>query len=366
MEKQHRLNKIKVSGFKSIRALEMEMHDLNVLIGANGAGKSNFIGLFKFIRNLVEERLQVFVAQQGGAEKMLYRGSEVTNAMEVELDISPNHYQFRLLPGKRDNLIFDYEYCFFDTRPDKRYAEDINQTRTESDLAAYTRQKKYGVGNNIYEVLSAWRVYHFHDTSDTARVKKTGKLHDADFLREDASNLAAFLYVMNKVNPLHYQRIVKTVQLVIPFFKDFVLEPVPENKNNILLRWSDTHSNMVFDADDFSDGSLRFICLATLLLQPEMPSLILLDEPELGLHPLAIEILAGLLKKAAHRTQIIIATQSTNLVDDLEPEHIIVVERDRETGESTFHRVDEERLANWLSEYSLGEVWEKNIIGGRP
>ena len=362
MEKRHRLNNIKVSGFKSIRELDLPIRDLNVLIGANGSGKSNFIGLFRFIRELVEERMQLYIARKGGAEKVLHYGSGVTQELKVNIDIAPNHYAFKLVPGHGDKLVFEYEYCGFDTT--YRYAENINQTLTESDLVQYSRQKQYGVGKYVYRVLKEWRVYHFHDTSDSAKVKKMGKLNDVENLREDASNLAAYLLQMRETKPKHYERIVKTIQLVIPFFKDFNLRPAYNSPDNIMLEWTDTHSDIIFSADDLSDGSLRFICLATLLLQPELPNLILLDEPELGLHPMAIQILAGLLRKASHFSQLIISTQSPNLVSEFEAEDIIVVEH--KEGASTFKRLEEEKLENWLDEYSLGELWQKNIIGGRP
>lgn len=364
MEKTHRLNSIQVSGFKSIQDLDLEIRNLNVLIGANGAGKSNFIELFKFIRELVEERMQVFVARKGGAEKILHYGSKVTQELKVNIDIAPNYYLFKLVPGQGDRLLFEYEYCSFDTNPEKRFYENINHSLTESDLGEYNRNKPYGVGKYVYKALGEWRVYHFHDTSDSARVKKMGKMSDVAYLREDASNLAAFLLHMQNTHPKHYERIVKTIQLIIPFFRDFKLEPVYNSPNNILLEWTDKHSDLVFNADDLSDGSLRFICLATLLLQPHLPNLILLDEPELGLHPMAIQILAGLLRKASHATQLIVSTQSPNLVSEFAPEDIIVVEH-RERA-STFQRVDEESLHSWLEEYSLGELWQKNVIGGRP
>jgi predicted ATPase len=366
MENRHRLNSIQVSGFKSIHELELEIRDLNILIGPNGAGKSNFIELFRFIRELVEERMQVYVARKGGAEKMLYYGSKVSQELKVSIDIAPNYYSFKLVPGQGDRLVFEYENCSFDidsVKP-KRYHENINQTLTESDLGAYSRQKPQGVGKYVYNALKEWRVYHFHDTSDSARVKKMGKISDVAYLREDASNLAAFLLQMQNSHPKHYQRIVKTIQLVIPFFRDFRLQPAYNSPEHILLEWTDQHSDVVFGADDLSDGSLRFICLTALLLQPQLPNLILLDEPELGLHPMAIQILAGLLRKAAHSTQLIVCTQSPNLVSEFVPEDIIVVEH--QEGASTFLRVGEGSLNAWLEEYSLGELWQKNVIGGRP
>ncbi len=359
MEEIRRLNHIKVSGFKSIRTLDLKLNSLNVLIGANGAGKSNFIQIFGFIRHMVNERLQFYVEQKGGADKILYYGSKETDALEVSIDIAPNHYAFKLVPAQGDRLIFEYENCSFDYYS---YDRNINVRLNESDLAL--KAKGNGVAKYVFEILSGWQVYHFHDTSDTAKIKKTNRKRDSEYLFEDASNLAAFLWGMQETNPKHYERIVKTVQLVIPFFKDFNFYGIGEKKDTVLLEWKDKYSDMPFTADDLSDGSLRFICLATLLLQPNVPSLILLDEPELGLHPAAINILTGLLKKAASRAQVIVSTQSIGLVNDLEPEDIIVV--DRKEGESVFTRLDATQLAYWLNEYSMGEIWEKNIIGGRP
>jgi predicted ATPase len=216
----------------------------------------------------------------------------------------------------------------------------------------------------VYDVLKNWRVYHFHDTSESAGVKKYASMADYKFLFEDASNLAPFLFVLKKTQFEYYERIVKTIQLVIPFFKDFVLTPNPINEDNIRLEWNDIYSEKTFTANELSDGSLRFICMATLLLQKKLPKIILLDEPELGLHPTAITILASLLKKASVRSQVIVSTQSVSLVNEFEAEDIIVVEK--EEAETVFKKLDPELLEDWLENYSLGDLWDKNVIGGKP
>jgi len=183
-------------------------------------------------------------------------------------------------------------------------------------------------------------------------------------LRSDAANLAAFLYLLRNTYSSHYQRIVETIRLVAPFFDDFVLRPTPENQNKIRLEWREKQSDDYFDASYFSDGTLRFICLATLLLQPQLPSLVIIDEPELGLHPYAINLLADMLHSAATKTQVIVSTQSVPLVNQFLPADVIVV--DREDNQSVFHRLKSEKLGEWLDQYGLGELWEKNVIGGRP
>jgi predicted ATPase len=134
----------------------------------------------------------------------------------------------------------------------------------------------------------------------------------------------------------------------------------------IQLEWRQKDSDYPFLASHLSDGTLRFICLATALLQPSPPATMVFDEPELGLHPFALTLLANLFEVAARRTsqQVIVSTQSAPLVNEFEPEDVIVVERAE--GESVFRRLDSAKLSGWLEDYTLGELWQKNVFGGGP
>jgi predicted ATPase len=212
--------------------------------------------------------------------------------------------------------------------------------------------------------ISSWVVYHFHDTSLEAFVRRQGPIHHNEVLHPDAGNLAAFLYRIRETNPKEYAQIRDVVRLAAPFFHDFKLRPVPAIPNLIELEWLQNDSDYPFRANQLSDGTLRFICLATALLQPERPPTMLFDEPELGLHPYALTLLGTLFKQAARSKQVIISTQSAPLLNEFEPEDVIVVERHR--GESTFRRLDSKDFSEWLQEYSLGELWQKNVLGGRP
>jgi len=359
-----KLRLMEIKGYKSIRDQKIPLEDMNVLIGQNGAGKSNFISLFRFLRNIIEGRLK-FISQTTGAEKFLFYGSKVTSSITIKLDFDPNYYQITLQPAPgKDTLIVEYEHCGY--KGSSTYAEPfwelITAADEESQLAK--RAKRGGIPEYVFGVLKDWRVYHFHDTSESAGFKKYVSMADNKFLFENASNIAPFLYVLKHKQEEYYERIVKTVQLVIPFFRDFVLEPNPLNPELMRLEWMDCYSDNTFTANELSDGSLRFICMATLLLQENLPRVILLDEPELGLHPSAITILSGLLKKASKRSQVIVSTQSVSLVNEFDPEDIIVVEKDKE--ETVFRRLDPTTLESWLDEYSMGDLWDKNILGGKP
>ena len=214
--------------------------------------------------------------------------------------------------------------------------------------------------------LDSWRDYHFHDTSSTSAMRKTADVDDNRFLRADASNLAAYLYLLQQAHQPEYQLIRKTVQRVAPFFDDFHLEPLRSNPDKVKLEWIHKSSDAYFDASSLSDGTLRFICLSTLFLQPlpYRPSAIIVDEPELGLHPYAITMLASLVRAAATETQVILSTQSAWLLDHFQPEDVLVA--DLEQGATTLKRLQSQDLAVWLEEYSLGQLWEKNQFGGRP
>lgn len=360
-----KLELIRIRGFKSIRDASLQLRPLNVLIGPNGAGKSNFISFFKLMNNLVEKNLQLFVAQQGGAEKMLFFGQKTTDAIEFYLEFMPNAYSGKLVPTTTGGLVFADEQCLFHGDKvgyqggTKRY-KLAAPGASESGLPAHPNTRT-AAGHTV-GYLQSWRIYHFHDTSESARVKKPVNINDFYLLRPDASNLAAFLFHIR--NRPEYARIVATIQRVAPFFQDFILEPDPGDQQQIRLRWKHKGTDAYFDANDFSDGTLRFICLCTLLLQPDLPLTILIDEPELGLHPYALDILAGMLKSASLRTQLIVSTQSVTLSNQLNYDAFIIVER--ENNETRFRRLAEDEVKQWFDEYAVGDLWVKNLLGATP
>ena len=343
------LSHLKIKGFKSIRELDLPLKSLNVLIGANGAGKSNLITFFKMLYALIQRELQLHVAKFGGVDSFLYYGRKETAALSANLYFGSNCYGFDLEPTVDNKFLFVKEFLHIHNAP-------INWGGSHTESLAHK--------DKIVSRLTDCAVYHFQDTSDTANVKRLQAINDNVKLRHDASNLAAFLYKLKKTYPKHYELILNTIRQVAPFFGHFHLRAYPENPQKIQLEWTEKGSDYPFIANDLSDGTLRFMCLATLLLQPKLPSIVLIDEPELGLHPYAISILAGLFRVASQRCQLIISTQSLNFVDEFEVDDVIVV--DRENGQSVFRRLSEKKLKSWLEEYSLGELWEQNVFGGRP
>jgi predicted ATPase len=358
----HQLEKLILRGYKSIAQCDLKLGRLNVLIGANGAGKSNFIGFFKLIARILDQQLQVAVGASGGPDSMLHFGRKQTGHIRAELYFGNNGYRFTLMPTQDNRMMFGHESLWSDDldgrdwRPASGHFESYVES-LKGEILIY---------DDVVPVMRGWRVYHFHDTSDTAIVKQVHGINDNKYLRADAGNLAAFLYRLKNHSEAHYQRIVKTVQLVAPFFGDFHLRPTVDSNNNIQLEWTEAGQDIPFTASALSDGTLRFICLATVLLQPEqfMPATILIDEPELGLHPYAIAVLGALMKSAAEQHQLIISTQSVELVNEFTAENLIVV--DKAQGASAFKRLDENVLKEWLEEYTLGELWKKNLLGGRP
>jgi predicted ATPase len=352
------LKSIEVEGYASIRSARVDLGRLNVLIGANGAGKSNFIRVFELLGRLVEEDLGYFVGLNGGASALL-NSDPATSGLRIHLDMPPNAYEAVLVPASNDELIFEREQVRHDVHPRGLTRTRGSRETRLSDLAGDRAAA-------VVELMRGCRVFHFHDTSRNAPVKQLVPTADNLALRSDAGNLAAVLLALSDsdvdADSAAYRRIAGVVRQVAPFFRDFVLRP--EKSDRLRLRWRQSDSDAVFSADQMSDGTLRFICLATLLLHPRLPSLVVLDEPELGLHPYAVVQLAGLLRQASTRSQVLIATQSVTLMNQFELDDLIVVER--VDGGSTFTRPDRERLGAWLDEYSLGELWEKNLIGGRP
>lgn len=355
------LTRLHVAGFKSIESLDLDLGQMNLLIGANGAGKSNFVQVFRLLASLADQRLQVFVGQAGGADNLLHFGQKTTSKISVRVDVDENAYVCSMVPTSDDTLILEREGCGAEGAPPTGSASAHNIASRESLLLNDAETPHL---RKMQTLLRELAPHHFHDTSDSARVRKSCDLADNARLRPDASNLAAFLYFLKQKHPGEYRNIVDTIRLTAPFLDDFVLEPDRLKPDTIRLAWRHTQSDRYFGPHTLSDGTLRFTCLATLLLQPDLPTTILMDEPELGLHPQAIGLLAELMKSAATRTQIVVATQSVTLVNHFEPKDIVVVEQ--RNGRSLFRRLSDAETSEWLDDYGVGDLWEKNLLGGRP
>ncbi|MER0204194.1 MAG: chromosome segregation protein SMC [Nitrosomonas sp.] len=362
------LNTITIKGFKSIASIEkLKLGVINVVIGPNGSGKSNFIGVFSFLHAIKEGHLQDYVIKSGGADKVLHFGAKVTNQLQIHISFrdKTNQYEINLVPTSTDELIPQTEWVYYWNQ--SKFSGPMGESLPRNGKEAGISASKYSsrIASYVRDHLDRWRLYHFHDTSSTSPMKMTADVNDNRYLRPDGSNLAAFLYFLQEKHSTSYNLIRRTVQRVAPFFDDFQLEPQKLNPEKIRLEWKHKGSEAYFDASSLSDGTLRFIALATLFLQPGsyQPSVILVDEPELGLHPYAITLLASLVKQVSAK-QVIISTQSPLLLDHFQPEDVLVA--DRVNGGTQFTRLDSEKLKDWLQDYSLGQLWEKNELGGRP
>lgn len=365
------LRSLHVRGFKSFETIDLVLRGrVNVLVGANGSGKSNFVSLFRFLDALVSERLQEYVGRGGGAGRFLYYGAKVTNAIQVSLRsglIHENRYTAALVPTVDDALVFTSESLFYHGA--QKNTRTLGAGHSETKLVEAQRKDPKGIPGYAHLLMSSWQVYHFHDTSAQAPVKARQPLADYQTLRGDAGNLAPFLYSLKGRDYAAYEAIRDAVRLMFPQFGDFMLDPLP-GEETLRLLWREAESDIVFGPNQLSDGTLRFICLATVFLQPTPPATILVDEPELGLHPAALALLADLVRQAAERRQVVLTTQSVTFLDAFAPGEVIVVDRERhsETGRytSVCKRLSDDEFAGWLEDYTLGDLWLKNVLGGRP
>jgi predicted ATPase len=343
--------------------------EINVLIGANGSGKSNLIFFFNLLSWMVKspERFQEKIGEWGNASGLLHLGSRVTRDLvgylNIETEAGENEYRFRLHAGGGDRLFFAEEkirHTNPNMGPGKANWLEIGAGGPESKLLE--KRSDHRTIRVIGDLLRQIQVYQFHDTSLESFIRKSWQRLDGSYLKGHGGNLGSFLLNLQENHSAHYVRIVQYIREIVPDFDNFVFS----EGNTIPLRWAEKNTEYIFSADQASDGMLRFFALVSLLAQPseKLPPVMFIDEPELGLHPQAIVFLAGLIRKAATHSQIFVSTQSPELVSQFKPRHIVVVEKKK--GISTYHVQEEAKLKTWLDEFTMGEIWSHNLIGGRP
>ncbi|UTA66292.1 AAA family ATPase [Emticicia sp. 21SJ11W-3] len=357
------MEKIEIKGYKSIKELSLPLRPINILIGANGSGKSNFLSFFDFLKHIYRGSLREYVALKG-IDTFLHKGDKVTSEISSHLEFKgakyTNGYSFTIKKGEA-GFVFTKEGMWYDNNPFSDNPIDIASLTGDSKLRFQTKPR----ATYLKKYLDQLFKYHFHDTGESSPFNKESNIdNDKFYLYEKGDNLASFLYDIYSENKIVYNRIIKIIQSIAPYFLDFFFRP--DSNGNLKLRWQSKFTSTIFGTNDLSDGTIRFIALTVLFMQPNLPQTIIIDEPELGLHPTAIAKLAGLVKSAASKDcQVILATQSTDLISHFEPEDIITV--DQINGESIFKRLDSETLHLWLEDYTIDDLWKRNIIEtGQP
>lgn len=350
------MDKIEIRGYKSFKEINISLRSINILVGSNGSGKSNFLSFFEFLNRIYEQKMAEYVAIGGGIDKFLFQGSKVTDNIYANIQFKNNAYLFELKEGD-NKFVFSKERLGY-----KSGYYDISDYEKESNIKSYNGMTR---GDYIKKYLSEIKKYHFHDTGKNAPFSKESHvINDRYYLYEKGDNIASFLYNIRNTNLIVYNRIIDVIQSIAPYFSDFYFHV--SDADTVRLQWTDKFSSNVYGPTDLSDGTIRFIALATLFLQPMPPRVIIIDEPELGLHPMAIQKLSGLIKSvSAIGTQVIIATQSADLITNFDAEDIITV--DQIGGVSVMKRLNSNDLTSWLEDYTLGDLWKQNIIkGGYP
>ena len=370
------LDSIEIRGFRSLADVKLEaLPNVTVLIGPNGSGKSNLFRFFEMCSWMLRSgKLAEFVARQGGADDQLFRGRAVTPQIEAKLSMRTekgrNDYRFSLVWAQPDRLIFTDESFRF-SRPDFPTEAEWQQLGSAHNEAQLVDAAQGGysevnetTASTIWRLLRSCAVYQFHDTSDHSRFKQLWDVDDCYQLRSHGGNLAAVLLQLEREDTRRYELICRQIARILPGFDHFDLVA---QHGKVLLRWRASGSDKTYGAHLTSDGSLRFFALVTLLNLPDkmMPNVILLDEPELGLHPAAVELIGHMIRKVGHDRQVILATQSVELVDVFDLEQIVVLDLD--DGRTTFRQLNPDEYRVWLEDdYTTGELWMKNVLEGRP
>lgn len=378
--KRFKLKSVTVSGYRSYssdREMTIDLGDVNLIIGANGAGKSNFISFLEMISYMATDGLSQFVGRNGFARSLIYYGhfrASVSGRFQFGDGISEDIYSFAMEPAADGSLFISSETVLWrknrEDKDIKPFVREFHGMGTTSALIGEENENR--TAKVVLSYLRSFRVFHFNDSSINSAMRSPCYINDNRYLRSNAGNLAAFLYAMGQESGTrpYYQRIIRAIRSVMPRFDDFVLNPITYEGADarITLDWREKGSDEIFGPYQFSDGTIRFIALAALLLQPEekLPKVIIIDEPELGLHPYAIHQLAALIRQASKFSQIIVSTQSAEMLNEFDVNDVIVAEYDEQLHSSSLNRLSEEKLQNWLEEYSLSELWSKNIIGGTP
>ncbi|HJJ96373.1 MAG TPA: AAA family ATPase [Methanocorpusculum sp.] len=343
------ISRVRIAGFRSIEDADFPLDRINLLIGSNGSGKSNILGIFELLHAVTTGKLQTYVAESGGPEVLFRYGTKQTDKIVLRAEFGDSFYEIHLHPAPDSGCRIASEQLIL-TTGDKTL-KLVSSDTVETGIFAGAHEDPSWESFRLH--LQSWTTYRFQSRCTGA---------------EDERRLTEFLFRLKQTEPGYLEKITDTIRLIFPQFGDFLFR---EENGAVTLFWTDKQAGgHAFGLHVLSDGTARFMNLAVLLLQPAPPRMILIDEPELGLHPFAVAVLADLMKLASRSAQLLVSTQSVQLLNAFGPaeestgSRILIVDMNR--GTTTITEPTPESLADWIEEYSIGELWQMNVLGGNP
>jgi len=358
-----------IEGYRSIGAMiGMKFGPLSIVVGANGAGKSNLVSFLRLLQELGHGRLQMLISKMGSADPLFHQGIANTKQIKCDLRSENFRYTLRLQSTDAESLVIRSERI---GEPADKQSFVVSDFDSESRLSPAKQSRPLSPDetpsfsseliDDVRKLLRGIRVHHFHDTDASAAMRRSCGIDQTERLHHDGSNLAAVLYDLRTNHPKRFDTILRSLKRIAPFVQDINFSHDKGGvEDRIRIIWTQVGSEYRFNAQHFSDGTIRFLCILVAIFQAKPPGMLVIDEPELGLHPEAVALLAGLLNSASHRMQLVVTTQSPMLLSQFTPDDVITV--DQRNGCSDFRRLDGKRLTKWLKDYSLGEIWQKGLM----
>ena len=383
--------RIHIQGFRRLFDVDIKLNPLNVLIGANGSGKTSILDVFSLLANSASGKLNESLSEQNGidanlsnlaaanAGKSQFMSFELAmhvpsyKPIEYRLAISPQGASYKIA----DELLSQYggrpepfkhivahhdNVVYYEWKLSKKGLVRPNWEYNPKESALSQVPKMFREPEDFRKRLASSTHYHVLDVSRRAPIRLPQQMRDATLPGHDGEDLVSCLFTLRETDPDRFELIEATLRAGFPSFERLNFPPVAAG--TLAMTWKDRNSKYPFYMHQLSEGTLRFLWLVTLLHSPGLTEVTMIDEPEVSLHPELLSLLADLLRDASNRTQLIVATHADRLVRFLQPSEILTINTNDE-GASEVICADELDLENWLKEYSMDEVWRMGRIGGR-
>lgn len=380
----NKINRIKISGFRRLLSLDLAVRPFMVLIGANGVGKTSFLDAFSILSSSASGNLNSILSQFGGIANLLTRGKSENLSLLVDMtvpDHEPLEYQLRLEPkgtgysisrellcqrrqGFREPFKHidssDGDIKYYETEENRLVRPDWEHNPLETSLSQVP--KMFRQPEELRRILTTATQYHVLDVGPRAPVKMPQPMKPATLPGHDGADLVPFLYYLREGDRNRYEAVLDALKAAFPDFEELNFPPVAAGM--LAMTWKDKKFSKPIYMNELSEGTLRFLWLTALLQSPHLSTITMIDEPEVSLHPELLSLLADLMREAAQRTQLVVATHSDRFIRFLKPDEVVVMDIDDE-GCASATWADSMDLERWLAEYSLDEVWRMGRMGGR-